>query len=374
LQLKDASVLTRYLELHMKSPTLAIDLPAMQANFASVKALVGPRVSVSAVLKSDAYGLGLERLAAALFEAGCGSFFVADIAEGVRLRRRLGAPEILVFSGVTSSQVDAYHTHSLIPVCNTMSEVIVACTAKTNYAMNLETGFNRLGLSLDEVRSFAHAKLPPPILLMSHLACADDRSSDRNILQKNRFCGMTMMIGGNIPRSLSASSGLFLGAAYHFDQVRVGSALYGLNNAAPQSNPFLPVIRLSASLIDVRQVAAGETVGYMGTFRARQSMRLGVIGIGYRHGLAWQIANRLLALIEGHEAPIVGRISMEYCAVDLSEVPEKIARVGAGVDFITAARPAEQMARAATTVPQEILIRAGGACLRRYEGSPPWEF
>jgi alanine racemase len=242
----------------------------------------------------------------------------------------------------------------------------VANSAEVAYAMNLETGFGRLGLRFDEVRTIVHSDLAPPAFVMSHLACADDPESRRNGLQRDRFIGMCEMLAPAIPRSLVASAGVSLGADYHFDRVRIGSALYGLNNAGLDPNPFVPVVRLSAWLIDVRQVHRGESVGYMGTFRAERPTRLGIVAIGYRHGLAWLVANRLAAEFGGYLAPVVGRVSMEYCAIDLTDIPAALARAGGRVDFISPTRPVEWMARSASTVAQELLVRIGGGCSRRY--------
>lgn len=349
-----------------RQPTLSINLSAAQENLAVIRSMVGSVVDVSAVVKSDAYGLGLERLAGTLFDAGCESFFVGDLIEAERVRQKLSTVQIVVLSGVKQSDVDAYRSGGFTAVCSSPAEVSVASYGKLAYAMNLETGFGRRGLRFDEVRSLVHADITPPVLVMSHLACADDPESERNRLQRDRFLGTCEMLAPSTSRSLAASAGVSLGANYHFDRVRIGSALYGLNNAGLDPNPFLPVVSLSAPLIDVRQIHRGESVGYMGTFKAQRPTRLGIVAIGYRHGLAWSVANRLSADFGGYLAPIVGRVSMEYCAVDLTDIPTCLARAGARVDFITPMRPVDWMARSASTIAQELLVRLGGSCSRRY--------
>ncbi|EJL56634.1 alanine racemase [Rhizobium sp. CF122] len=351
-------------------PVLSVDLTAIQTNFLVMRSLVGPAVGVSAVVKSDAYGLGLERVIGPLWDAGCTSFFVASIKEAIRVRRLLTQADIAILEGLRKGSLEAYRESRLTPVCNTLAEVAQATSAAISYVLNLETGFGRLGLRFDEVRSLIHAKLQVPELVMSHLACADDAANARNRLQKNRFVGMCAMLAPSTPRSLVASAGVSLGADYHFDRVRVGSALYGLNNAGLEPNPFKPVVRLSARLIDIRHVQRGEPVGYMGTFLADRPTCLGIVAIGYRHGLAWQVANRLSAEFAGWSVPVIGRVSMEYCAIDLTDLPAKLARIGAFVDFISATAPPEHMARSAATVAQEILVRTGSSCARRYRLAP----
>ncbi|OWV96856.1 alanine racemase [Rhizobium sp. R693] len=351
-------------------PVFSVDLRAIQANFTVVRSLLSPAVAVSAVVKSDAYGLGLERVVGPLWEAGCRSFFVASMEEAIRLRRRLARADIAILEGLRNGSLEAYRERRLTPVCSTPAEVAAATLAAIPYVLNLETGFGRLGLRFDELRSLLHTNPRVPELVMSHLACADDTGNSRNRLQKDRFVGMCALLAPSTPRSLAASAGVFLGADYHFDRVRTGSALYGLNNTGLEPSPFKPVVRLSARLIDIRHVQRGEAVGYMGTFLADRPTVLGIVAIGYRHGLAWQVANRLSAEFAGRSVPVIGRVSMEYCAIDLTDIPARLARIGAFVDFISATAPPENLARAAATVAQEILIRTGGACARRYRFAP----
>ncbi|OWW02349.1 alanine racemase [Rhizobium sp. R72] len=351
-------------------PVLSVDLTAIQTNFSTVRSLVGPGVGVSAVVKSDAYGLGLERVIGPLWDAGCRSFFVATIKEALRVRRHLRQADIAIFEGLRQAGLTVYRERRLTPICNTIQEVASATLEAIPYAINLETGFGRLGLRFDELRLLIHSRLQVPKLAMSHLACADDAANARNRLQKDRFVGMCEMLAPSTPRSLVASAGVFLGADYHFERVRIGSALYGLNNTGLDPNPFQPVVRLRARLIDIRQIDCGERVGYMGTFLADRKTCLGIVAIGYRHGLAWQVANRMHAYVSGWSVPVVGRVSMEYCTIDLTDLPARLARVGSWVDFISATAPPEDMARQAATVAQEILIRTGASCARRYSVQP----
>ena len=351
-------------------PVLSVDLAAIQANFQVVRSLVASTVEISAVVKSDAYGLGLERVVGTLSDIGCRSFFVANVKEAIRVRRHVTQVDINILEGLRKVGIDAYRQGRLIPVCNTPAEVCAATSNKIAYVLNLETGFGRLGLGLDEVRSLIHSKPRMPELVMSHLACADDAVNPYNRLQKDRFVGMSAMLVPSTPRSLVASAGVSLGSDYHFDRVRIGSALYGLNNAHLDPNPFKPVVRLSARLINIRQIHRGESVGYMGTFMADRLTCLGIVAIGYRHGLAWQVANHLSAECAGWPVRIIGRVSMEYCAIDLTDIPAKLARIGAWVDFISVTAPPEVMARSAATVPQEVLVRTGASCTRRYRPVP----
>ncbi|MGO4567496.1 alanine racemase [Rhizobium sp. 2YAF20] len=347
------------------SPEIVVDLDAIEQNFAVVKLLVGTAVAISAVVKSDAYGLGIDEILDPLLAAGCRSFFVANVCEALLVRERLRAAEVFILEAGAMDEKGVYDLAGFIPVCNNMADVDAASLSHGSYAINLDTGFSRFGLSFPELREVVHRKLPAPALVMSHLACADDPVSIRNQLQKNRFVQMCGLIP-SAPRSLAASAGISLGTDYHFERVRIGSALYGLNNAGLDPNPFASVVSLRARIADVRLVHAGETVGYMGTFRASRPTWLGIVAIGYAHGLAWSLSNRASAEIGSYLAPLAGRIAMEYAAIDLTDVPATLHRPGLWVDLVNSRLPLEAMARAASTVPQEVLLRLGASSRRFY--------
>lgn len=350
-------------------PQLFVDLDAIQRNFRAAKAIVGAEVEVSAVVKSNAYGLGIEQIVGRLAAVGCDSFFVADFEEAVRVRRRAAASKIFILGGAKPSLVESYRTNHFIPVCNTLSEA--AASLSCQYALNLETGLSRFGLTFGDLRTLIQCKVQPPVLIMSHLACADDPGSPINSLQKNRFLAMCELCGGS-PRSLSASAGISLGSAYHFDLARIGSALYGLNNASLDPNPFVNVVRFRAQIADIRLVQPGESVGYMSTFRAHRPTWLGILAVGYSHGLAWSGSNRLLVEVGSHQAPLVGRVAMEFATIDMTDVPASLRVSGRWVDLISSRQPTELMARMAGTIPQEILHRIGSTNARHYlEKRPP---
>jgi alanine racemase len=347
------------------SPEMVVDLDAIEQNFAVVKSLVGATVAISAVIKSNAYGLGIDEILDPLLAAGCRSFFVANVCEALRVRKRLKAAEVFVLDVGAMGEKGVDDLPGFIPVCNNMADLDAASLGHGSYAINLDTGFSRFGLTFSELREVAHRKLPAPALAMSHLACADDPTSIRNQLQKNRFVQMCGLIP-SAPRSLAASAGISLGTDYHFERVRIGSALYGLNNAGLDPNPFASVVSLRARIADVRLIQAGEIVGYMGTFRASRPTWLGIVAIGYAHGLAWSLSNRASAEIGSYLVPLAGRIAMEYAAIDLTDVPATLRKPGLWVNLVNARLPLEAMARAASTVPQEVLLRLGASSRRIY--------
>ncbi|KQY15070.1 alanine racemase [Rhizobium sp. Root73] len=352
----------------ISSPQLFVDLEAIQRNFLAAKLIVGSNVEVSAVVKSDAYGLGIDQVVGPLAAVGCHSFFVADLEEAIRVRNQLAAAKIYILSSPKPSMARFYRKNDFIPVCNTLEDAATLVPRGCLYALNVETGFSRSGISFGELRTLIHCKLNAPALVMSHLACADDPGNSINSLQKNRFMAMCELTA-TAPRSLAASAGISLGSAYHFDLVRIGSALYGLNNASLDPSPFVNVVRLRAQVADIRLVRTGESVGYMGTFRACRPTWLGILAIGYSHGLAWSASNQLFADVGSHQVPVVGRIAMEYAAIDMTDLPASLRVAGRWVELLNERLPTELMARLAGTIPQETLIRIGTSNTRQYLSS-----
>ncbi|MGR3491719.1 MAG: alanine racemase, partial [Shimia sp.] len=208
----------------MAAGKLTIDLRAIARNWRALDALSAPGVETAACVKADAYGLGADRVAPALAEAGCRTFFVAVADEGVALRRALGSgPEIAVFSGHMAGDTPALREAGLVPMLNSSAQVSRHLEALPDhpYGLQLDTGMNRLGLEAEDM-----AGLPPlaPMRVMSHLACADEPDHAMNARQLKTFQDMTA--GWNAPLSLAATGGTLLGTDYHFDMTRPGIGLY----------------------------------------------------------------------------------------------------------------------------------------------------
>ncbi|RWE79240.1 MAG: alanine racemase [Mesorhizobium sp.] len=347
-----------------------INLAAIQANFQTISALVGPHVRVAAVVKSDAYGLGLVEIARALIDAGCDLLFVANLHEALLLRSSHIDAAVAVFCDEFARFGRWYRSNGLIPVVNNCAELdaINAAGETQTYFLNVETGFSRLGLAFVDVRrtylSGAFEGHPPSVVL-SHLACSEYVADATNVLQRNRFRAIYDLLKP-ARGSLAASAGVWLGKSYHFDMVRVGSALYGLNNAGIQPTPLQPVTSLRAKVLDMRTVARREAVGYGATFRTARISRVAIVGIGYKHGLPWTCANKISVRFSGYSAPLIGRISMEYIMIDVTDVPEALCGPGTFVELLGEDFTVDDLAGAAGVNPQEVLTRLGAGCTRRY--------
>ncbi|MGH6888057.1 MAG: alanine racemase [Rhizomicrobium sp.] len=355
---------------------LTICVSAVVENYRLCRSLAG--VEAAAVVKADAYGLGMEPVASALAAAGCPIFFVARIEEGIALRARLPKARIFVLDGASEETARALIAHRLIPVLNSLGETDAwskaASARRTSLdaAVHVDTGMNRLGLppaELSVLASEATQRLAglDLVLVMSHLACSDDPASAMNAIQLARFRAALATLPP-AAASLSASGGVLLGKDYAFDLVRPGIALFGGNPRRNPPNPFTTVARLAGRILQLRRVDKWESVGYGATFRTERPTTLATVGLGYADGLMRAIANRGAGAIGGVRAPIVGRVSMDLVSLDVTDIPS--AAVGSEVEFLGDTISLEDMAAAAGTANYEILTRLGSRFPRVHTGAP----
>ncbi|SHJ03067.1 alanine racemase [Palleronia salina] len=344
----------------MANATLTIDLGALSDNWRSLDAASGEGVETGAVVKANAYGLGLARVARSLSETGVRSFFVAEVQEGVALRRALGdGPQIFVFSGHMDGDTDAIRKFDLVPLLNSIEQMTRHFEALSGspFGVQLDTGMNRLGLEPAEWDAARRIVLGQgPKLVMSHLACADEPDDPMNARQLQAFHDMTD--GIDAPRSLAATGGILLGSDYHFDMTRPGVGLYG-------GLPFAdakPVVHLRVPIIQTRDVAPGEAVGYGASWLADEPARIATVQAGYADGLIRLMGDRTVMFAGDIPCPLAGRVSMDMLTVDithLDEVPDHLVMLGTqqGVD---------DLADAARTIGYEILTSLGSRYDRSY--------
>ena len=358
---------------------LTVDLGNLQRNWRELAALAAP-AACAGVVKADAYGLGAGPCARALWAAGCRSFFVAIPQEGAELRGELPEATIFVLDGLLPGLGDVYAEHRLVPALAGLEEVAEwaglarKLTRKLPAALHIDTGINRLGLAAREVQAIAgRPDLLDGIevgLVMSHFACADEPDSPMNDHQRQRFDELRSVLPA-APAGLANSPGTLHSEGFAYDMVRTGVALFGGNPFADRPNPMAPVAYLSAVLLQVRELAPGETVGYGATWRASRASRIGVLGVGYRDGFPRALSQPLSktpaqVYIAGHFAPIVGRISMDLMTIDLTDVPPESARRGARVELLGDHVTIDDVARWAGTIPYEILTGLGSRFARLY--------
>ena len=360
---------------------LTIDLGAVANNYRTLCALAAP-AECAAVVKADAYGLGMAQIAATLSRIGCKTFFVATLDEGERLRTLLPEAVIYVLGGLMPGTAELYRAHDLRPVLNSADEVREWAAFGTTQgdklacAVHIDTGMNRLGLSAEEVDQIATAaevwSALELSLVMSHLACADEPDHPKNEAQRRMFDRLRARLR-SAPASFANTPGILLGPAFFYDLVRPGLALYGGQPRRHGDTPFRPVVQLKGRILKLRDASPGETVGYGATRTFREAARLAIVSVGYADGFF-----RALSLGDGekgfagyvgpHAAPIVGRVSMDLVVLDVSHVPEQLAQRGAWVELIGPNVPAHVLAAHAGTIDYEVLTNLGRRALRRYVG------
>jgi alanine racemase len=272
------------------------------------------------VVKADAYGLGMRRVAPALARAGCRCFFVATLDEGEALRPLVGDAVIGVLNGLFPGTEESFAEHRLLPVLNDLGQVArwAGFAAARETAMlailHLDTGISRLGLGPAEVERLAAdpGRLAGLELayVMSHLACADEPEHPLNARQLAAFRAALARLP-KAPASFANSSGIFLGADYHFDLARPGAALYGVAPQPGRPNPMAQVVHLKGRILQVRDVDRPMTVGYGATYQVTRAGRLATVGVGYADGYLRSLGNRAHAVLGDVRVPVVGRVSMD---------------------------------------------------------------
>ncbi|QGP80428.1 alanine racemase [Sphingobium sp. CAP-1] len=354
--------------------TLRIDLGALVANYQMIARQVAP-AAVAGVVKADAYGLGAVAVATALADAGCRHFFVAHLCEAAVLMPHLSQHAALyVLNGLSPGAEAQCAAIGAVPVLNSLAQIDGwAATARSlgralPGVVQVDTGMSRLGLTPEELTILRDA--PERLagidvqLIMSHLACADQPDNSFNREQRARFDRIAGQFPG-IPRSLDNSGGALAPDVRHGDLVRAGIALYG---GAPHGdpNPMQPVITLEAHIMQLRTVPAGAGVGYGLTHRCTAPAHIATLSVGYADGWPRHLSGRGCAYIAGVRAPIVGRVSMDSMAIDVTDVPDYLLYPGAPVELVGPHQTIDDVAMLADTISYEILTRLGHRYAREY--------
>jgi len=353
---------------------LTIDLDALAGNYRILRDRAAG--NCAAVVKADGYGLGAAIVGRRLAREGCRDFCVAHMSEGAALKPALPADaNVYVLHGAMPGAEADCLALGLIPVLNSPEQLAAwsALAGRQGRALpailQFDTGMSRMGLTAAEARAVA---ADPDRLagvdlryVMSHLASADDPADPANAMQLESFNGFRALFPG-VPGTLANSSGLFLSPEFHFDLARPGVALYGANPTPGAPNPMRDVVRLSATVLNLRTVAAGTGVGYGLSYRPKAEARIATIAIGYADGFLRSLSNSGAAFVDGVRLPIAGRVSMDSVGIDVSALPEGRLKVGDHVDLLGPGQGVDDLARAAGTIGYEILTGLGQRFHRTY--------
>ena len=335
----------------MGTASLRIDLGALARNWRDLNSR--SVTETGAVVKANGYGLGAPVVARKLAREGVRSFFVAVAEEGAILRGALGpAPRIFVFSGHMDGDTDLIREHKLIPMLNSIDQMLrhFESLPGHEFAVQLDTGMNRLGIEPSEWFAIKDMVLSQaPVLLASHLACADEPTHPMNAEQLRVFKGLTD--GIDVPRSLAATGGILLGSEYHFDLTRPGIGRYG-------GLPFAhaaPVVTLDVPVIQTRILETGESVGYGNAWVAENPTRIATISAGYADGLIRAMGPAAVVFDKAAALPVVGRVSMDLITVDITSLEHD----PSSLQILGTHQTVDTVAAMAGTIGYEILTSLG---------------
>ncbi len=359
-----------------KNTFLDIDLKAIGKNYKIIKKRVNNNCVVAATVKADAYGLGVEMVVPKIIKSGCRYFFVATTNEAIELRNISKKISIFILNGLVTNEINKIQKYNLIPVINNLEQLAKIEKYQTlkkinlNIALHFDTGMSRLGLDKYETNHLIKnqkklIKKSYISLVMSHLACADDRHSKFNAIQLKRFLKIIEFFPKAM-HSLSNSAGTLLGKKYHFDMVRPGISLYGGHCRKNEGKIYNNVISLRAKLIQIREIYKDDTIGYGATFRAKSKMKIGTLALGYADGFNRKFSNNYHIYFKNNKVKIVGRVSMDLITINLTNI--KINKnVGSNqFDIISNKNSVNSIAKLINTIPYEILTSLGKRYQKRY--------
>jgi alanine racemase len=352
---------------------LEIDLDAVAANWRALGAR-HPSGPVAGVVKADAYGLGAAQVVPRLHREGCRHFFTAHLEEALAIRPLAPDAMVAALNGLLPGTEPEYLARGILPVLGSLAEIDAwAALAhrlgrKLPALLHVDTGMNRLGLQARELDALAEdpRRLDGIELrfVMTHLAAADVPEAPANEAQRRRFADACARLPA-APRSLANSSGIFLDG-FGSNLARAGAALYGINPTPGRPNPMRLAVRVLGRVLQVRDIAAGETVGYNGTWTAPRPSRIATVSVGYADGFPRALSGHARAVFDGHPVPLVGRVSMDLTTFDVTDHPA----IGPGtwLELIGPAATPDALAMAAGTNGYEILTSLGRRYARRHLG------
>ncbi len=371
----------------VSSPTglggrLTIDLGAIVKNWRALDT-ISARALTGAVVKSDAYGTGLIPTSMALFGAGARFFFVATPDEAVALRQQLPEAHIFVLNGLYPGAARIYEKERLMPVLASiemLDEWLAHCVSANEAfpaALQFDTGMNRLGVRLqesDQVRDRLDEFGYMPQMIMSHLACADQPSHEKNRTQLALFQSILAQFPG-IPASLANSAGTMISRENHFQMVRPGIALFGGRAVNGRKNPMAPVVKLEVPVLQVHDGKTGETVGYGAGYTLDRDSRIAILAIGYGDGFLRSLSSTNTrqggrAVFNNRIAPLIGRVSMDTVAVDVTDLGDAAPKPGDMMEVLGKTITVDGQADPGGTIGYEMLTNLKGRYKRAYI-SPP---
>ncbi|NET71493.1 MAG: alanine racemase [Sphaerospermopsis sp. SIO1G2] len=351
--------------------TLHVELTNIIANWRMLEAC--HHGQTGAVVKANAYGLGVAPVAQALARHGCTIFFVATLEEAITLRAALPEVTIYVFQGLLRGEADVYIAHRLRPIINTLQQLqdwapIEAATTLPA-ALHIDTGMQRLGLDralMNDAEIIRRIQSAPLDMLMTHYACASDLNHPMNAQQLARIQHVQRLLP-HLRTSYGNSAAHFLPPAYHGDITRPGCALYGIQATNQLTAIMRPVVRLSARILQIRTIMQDDTLGYGATTPVTRGMRVATVGIGYADGIDRSASHRLYGYIGAWRVPLLGRVTMDALCFDVSDLPASVLEAEQYITLMDQRQTVDDLARIYGTIGYEVLSSLGQRIQRVYD-------
>lgn len=344
-------------------PSININITAVRDNYLSIKNYVNNNIIVSAVVKANAYGLNANIVSDSLYDVGCRDFWVAYLKEAIDIRSVLPYDaNIYVLQGFNREDIDLLKQYRIIQVINSIEEFNIAKGNGLNLVLFFDTGLSRLGIRKDDIDLLLpYIKDENISYVISHLACSEDMYSSYNLKQKQVFEEILLKINEikQVKAGISASGGTFLGPEYHYDIVRIGGFLYGIQ-IFPSILKSKNVVSLKAQVLQKYSIQTGDGVGYGLTFKASRNTKIAIISIGYADGIRRNLSNNGKVLFynnegEYYKAPILGNISMDLLSCDVTTIPDDCTCISHEAILLDDNYTINDMAAESGTIPYEIL-------------------
>lgn len=353
---------------------LEIDTKAIAQNYRTLQAMLS-RSTCAAVLKADAYGFGMQEIATILSQEGCQHFFVAHLEEGLVLRSQFKKPFIYVLSGLLPGTEDLFVENALTPVLNDFAMVgnwakeARKQGKKLPCVFHIDTGMSRNGFDRGDVENLFKSRSVLEQLdvkfVMSHLVSSHAVDDPLNAQQRDRFESFLKQLP-QAKASLADTGGIYLDPSFHYDMARPGKGLFGLYTPPSHTPPLLGCLKALGRILQIRVAYKGESVGYGATHLLTRKSKLATLGVGFADGYDRRLSNNAFVEIQGFKAPVVGRISMDYTVVDVTDIPETLCYVGGWAEFINETLTLDVLAQASGTISRELSTRLGVRLCRIY--------
>ena len=354
------------------TPTLDINLNAVKQNYLTIKKFCN-KSEICGTVKASSYGLGgHNKIVTTLKNVGCKRFFVANINEGIFIRKKFKSIIINILNGLNRGEEKILYNHNLNPVINTISQlkkwlIFTKNKRKNKLVIHFDTGMCRLGIQENQITEVLKLKDQinkfKEVIIMSHLACASDKKNNFNEEQRKKFEKIRKTLPG-YKYSLAASGGIFLGKKYHYDLVRPGINLYGGSKSL--NSKIKHVVSLKAPIIQINNLKKGKTVGYSRTFKAKRDSITATIPMGYADGIGIRLSNKGYVHFKNKKIPMIGRVSMDLIILDITKFKNKI-KVGDFVEVYNDKFTIDNFANLTGTIPYRIITCISKRYLRNYK-------